>query len=133
KEGNDLVEALQAFQRGLAEAHYLVGHNIDFDLTVAGAEFLRKQEPTHVLQRKSLDTKRVPRDFCARAGGKGGKFKWPTLTELHNKLFGVAFEDAHDAAYDVAATAKCFFGLIRQRVLAPEKGVSPEEVIYEAP
>src|SRR5690606_12652982 len=49
------------------------------------------------------------------------------------KLFGIGFEDAHDAAYDVAATAKCFFGLIKQRVLQPEKGVNPEEVIYEAP
>ncbi|HLW21436.1 MAG TPA: DNA polymerase III subunit alpha [Cyclobacteriaceae bacterium] len=133
KEGNDLVEVLQAFQHDVAKSHYLVGHNIDFDIKVAGAEFLRKQEPTDLLQRKSLDTKDLSTDFCAIAGGKGGKFKWPTLTELHNKLFGVAFEDAHDAAYDVAATAKCFFGLIRQRVLAPEKGVSPEEVIYEAP
>src|SRR5690554_970343 len=133
KEGNDLVEVLQAFQHDVAKSHYLVGHNIDFDIKVAGAEFLRKQEPTDLLQRKSLDTKDLSTDFCAIAGGKGGKFKWPTLTELHNKLFGVAFEDAHDAAYDVAATAKCFFGLIRQRVLAPEKGVNPEEVIYEAP
>ena len=133
KEGHDLVEVLRAFQQDVAKSHYLVGHNIDFDIKVSGAEFLRKQEPSDLLERKSLDTKDLSTDFCAIAGGKGGKFKWPTLTELHHKLFGIGFEDAHDAAYDVSATAKCFFGLIKQRVLAPEEGVKPEEVIYEAP
>ena len=133
KEGHDLVKVLQAFQQDVVKSQYLVGHNIDFDIKVCGAEFLRKQVPSDLWERKALDTKDLSTDFCAIAGGKGGKFKWPTLTELHHKLFGVVFEDAHDAAYDVAATAKCFFGLIRQRVLAPEKGVDPEEVIYEAP
>lgn len=133
KEGHDLLKVLQAFEQDVTKAHYLVGHNIDFDIKVTGAEFLRKQEPTHLLEKNSLDTKDISTDFCAISGGKGGKFKWPTLTELHHKLFGIGFEDAHDAAYDVAATAKCFFGLIKRKVLAPEPGVNPEEVQYEAP
>lgn len=133
KEGHDLLKVLQAFEQDVAKAHYLVGHNIDFDIKVTGAEFLRKQERTHLLEKTSLDTKDISTDFCAISGGKGGKFKWPTLTELHHKLFGIGFEDAHDAAYDVAATAKCFFGLIKRKVLAPEPGVNPEEVQYEAP
>ncbi|HLT07331.1 MAG TPA: DNA polymerase III subunit alpha [Cyclobacteriaceae bacterium] len=133
KEGHDLLKVLQAFEQDVTKAHYLVGHNIDFDIKVTGAEFLRKQEPTHLLEKNSLDTKDISTDFCAISGGKGGKFKWPTLTELHHKLFGIGFEDAHDAAYDVAATAKCFFGLIKHKVLAPEPGVNPEEVQYEAP
>src|SRR5690606_11004790 len=120
-------------QKDVTKSRYLVGHNIEFDIKVTGAEFLRKQEPSDLLEREALDTKDVATDFCAIPGGKGGKFKWPTLTELHHKLFGAAFEDAHDAAYDVAATAKCFFGLIRQRILPPEIGVNPDEVIYEAP
>src|SRR5690606_13499273 len=110
-----------------------VGHNIEFDIKVTGAEFLRKQEPSDLLEREALDTKDVATDFCAIPGGKGGKFKWPTLTELHHKLFGAAFEDAHDAAYDVAATARCFFGLIKHRVLPTEEGINPDQVQYEAP
>ena len=133
KEGHDLTAVLQAFQKDVVKSHYLVGHNIDFDIKVTAAEFLRQQEPMDLLERKSMDTKDLSTDFCAIAGGRGGKFKWPTLTELHHKLFGVGFEDAHDAAYDVAATAKCFFGLIKQRVLAPEKGIDPDEVVYEMP
>ncbi|MEX2594975.1 MAG: DNA polymerase III subunit alpha [Anditalea sp.] len=133
KEGHDLKKVLQVFQADVTKANYLVGHNIDFDIKVCGAEFLRILAPSSLLEKKALDTKDLSTNFCAIPGGKGGKFKWPTLTELHHRLYGIAFEDAHDAAYDVAATAKCFFGLIKQRVLLPEKGIKPEEVIYEAP
>jgi len=49
--------------------------------------------------------------FC-KLPGKGGRYKWPTLTELHIKLFGTKFEDAHDALADTTACAKCFFKLV---------------------
>jgi len=66
-------------------------------------------------------------------GGKNGKFKWPTLTELHQRLFNAPFAEAHDAAYDVDATAKCFFGLLSERVIKV-KELDPNAVfIYEAP
>jgi hypothetical protein len=48
-------------------------------------------------------------DFCALPGYYG--YKWPTLQELHKKLFGRGFEDAHDAYIDVSVTVKCFFEL----------------------
>ena len=47
--------------------------------------------------------------YCQLPGGYG--FKWPTLTELHNILFGRDFEDAHDAAGDINATERCFWRL----------------------
>ncbi len=50
-------------------------------------------------------------------GGKGGKYKWPTLAELYDKLFGEGFDEAHNAAADVAATARCFFELLRLGVI----------------
>ena len=133
KEGHDLSKVLTIFHEDIEKANYLVGHNIGFDINVVGSEFLRKEIPMKIPQMKELDTKDISTDFCALPGGRGGKYKWPTLTELHHKLFGNGFADAHDAAYDVDATAKCFFGLITQKVLAPEEGVQVSEVIYEAP
>lgn len=133
RDGLDLEEVLSAFLRDVAKARYMVGHNLDFDISVCAAECLRTNQPPLLLEKETLDTKDHATDFCALPGGKGGKFKWPTLTELHQKLFGTGFEDAHDAAYDVAATAKCFFGLIRHRVLPTEQGINPGEVVYEAP
>ncbi|WP_026951792.1 DNA polymerase III subunit alpha [Algoriphagus mannitolivorans] len=132
-EGHELKEILQIFREDVVQAKFLVGHNIGFDINVVGSEYLRSELVMPMEGKAELDTKDISTDFCAIPGGKGGKFKWPTLTELHKKLFGVGFEDAHDAAYDVDATARCFFGLITQRVLAPEPGILVEEVIYEAP
>ncbi|EOZ91285.1 DNA polymerase III epsilon subunit [Indibacter alkaliphilus LW1] len=133
KEGHDLAEVLGIFHEDVAKANFLVGHNIGFDINVVGAEFLRKEIPMQLTDMRELDTKDLSTDFCAIPGGKGGKYKWPTLTELHQKLFGEGFADAHDAAYDVDATAKCFFGLITQGVIAPEKNLKSKDVIYEAP
>ena len=40
-------------------------------------------------------------------------FKQPKLSELYYKLFNYNFDNAHNAAADVAATARCFFELLR--------------------
>ena len=109
EEGHDLSEVLNIFARDIERATLIIGHNIEFDINIMGAEYLRKEKPNHVGAKESLDTKDESTDFCAIPGGRGGKFNWPTLTELHRKLFGVGFDDAHDAAYDVDATARCFF------------------------
>ena len=45
-------------------------------------------------------------NFCAIPGSYG--YKWPKLSELHYKLFGSYFEEAHNAAVDITTTAKCF-------------------------
>src|SRR5690349_22421689 len=41
-EGHDLLDVLKAFQKDLKKAELLVGHNIEFDINIIGAEFLRK-------------------------------------------------------------------------------------------
>ena len=46
-------------------------------------------------------------------GGRGGKYKLPTLIELHEFLFDASFKEAHNATADVEATARCFLELIR--------------------
>lgn len=133
REGHELTKVLAVFHEDVVKAEYLVGHNIGFDINVVGAEFLRKQISMQLKEMKELDTKDLATEFCAIPGGKGGKFKWPTLTELHHKLFGNGFADAHDAAYDVDATAKCFFGLISQQVIQTAPGIAYNEVVYQAP
>ncbi|MDA0314359.1 MAG: DNA polymerase III subunit alpha [Bacteroidetes bacterium] len=133
KEGHDLKEILQIFREDVVQSTYLVGHNIGFDIHVVGSEYLRRELLMPFEGKAELDTKDISTQFCALPGGKGGKFKWPTLTELHQKLFDKGFGDAHDAAYDVAATARCFFGLITQKIQDTEPGISSIEVQYEAP
>jgi DNA polymerase III subunit alpha len=134
REGHDINLVLKEFQNDMARAELLVGHNIEFDINIIGAEFLRKStEPKKLLETAKVDTGLVSIDYCQLAGGIGGKLKMPRLLELHEKLFGKGFGDAHDASYDVAATARCFFGLIQVRVVKPLGDVPVDSVVYEEP
>jgi DNA polymerase-3 subunit alpha len=133
EDGTSLEEVLAAFEIDRKKATYVVGHNIGFDINIVGAENHRLGQPYPVAEMKSLDTKDLSTDYCAIPGGKGGKFKWPTLTELHTKLFGKGFGDAHDAAYDVDATAKCFFALVSRNVFSLQEVPDPASIQYEAP
>ncbi len=132
-EGHPLQEVLEKFEEDLKKATYVAGHNIEFDINVTAAEFYRLGLEYPVAQSKSLDTKDLSTEYCAIPGGKGGKFKWPTLTELYTKLFGVGFDDAHDAAYDVDATARAFFALIERRVFSVPEVENLADISYEAP
>ena len=54
-------------------------------------------------------TMEMSTDYCELPGPYG--YKWPSLSELHYKLFNEYFDEAHDAAVDVRACANCFFEL----------------------
>ena len=131
-QGHELGFVLQEFSADLERTQSVVGHNVSFDLNIMGAEYIRAQQESKLLELKAIDTKDEATDFVA-IPGRGGKFKWPTLTELHIKLFGEAFDAAHDAAYDVHATTKCFFGLLKEGVIKPLDATPVAEIIYEAP
>ena len=131
--GKPLSDVLNAFADDYEKADILIGHNVEFDVSIMGAEYHRTSIERGFMEKETLCTKLSSVDFVAIKGGRGGRFKWPTLTELHTKLFGVPFADAHDAAYDVDATAKCFFGLLQNKVVPTYEDIAPEMVVYQAP
>lgn len=134
EEGEVLATVLSRFQKDLDAASVIVGHNIEFDINILGAEFIRQKIATEkLLAVAKVDTGIVSVEFCQLSGGPGGKLKMPRLTELHQKLFGKDFGDAHDAAHDVAATARSFFGLIKQKVVKPFDATPLDEITYEEP
>lgn len=136
EEGHDLKEVLAKFQTDVDKAEVVIGHNIDFDNNIIGAEFVRTEQEAlgnQLLEKDKIDTSLVSKEFCQLPGGVGGKLKSPKLIELHEKLFGEGFDDAHDAAYDVDATAKCFFGLVKERVVKPIDETPFGDITYEAP
>jgi len=118
KHGLPLTEVLQIFERVLQNTTIVVGQNIEFDLKIVGAEHFRLKMESPLLAFQTVDTKENGTAYCAIPGGKGGKFKWPTLTELHQKLFGEGFDAAHNAAADVDATARCFLEMLRIGVIS---------------
>jgi len=46
-----------------------------------------------------------------------GTYKWPTLEQLHRKLFQTGLPGAHDALVDVEATMRRYFKLREMGVL----------------
>ena len=81
-----------------------------------GCEFHRLSKQNNLQDLPVLDTcTEVTALLCKLPGGRGGKFKLPTLSELHEFLFDKAFKEAHNATADVEATARCFLELIRTR------------------
>jgi DNA polymerase III subunit alpha len=134
EEGHALATVLDIFFKDLQRCSLLVGHNIEFDINILGAELIRQQfDLEQLLKLEKIDTGIVSTDYCQLAGGLGGRLKMPRLHELHEKLFGRGFGDAHDAGYDVAATARCFFGLLQVRVISPLDSTPVEEIVYEEP
>ena len=111
EEGIALQVALNDFKHLTDKAEYLVAHNMSFDEKIIGAEFLRKNIPDSISDKKKICTMQSTTNFCAIAGPYG--YKWPRLSELHYKLFGTGFDEAHNAAADINATAKCFWELKR--------------------
>ena len=114
QKGVSLNEILTEFNLVLSKTQFLVGQNLGFDLNIVGCEFHRLGIENKMSTYPVLDTcTEKTADLCKLPGGRGGKFKLPTLAELHTKLFGARFEEAHNATADVEATTRCFFELIR--------------------
>ena len=127
-QGVALSEVLKKFNIALDKAKFVVGQNVNFDLNIMGCEFHRMQMETPLNQMPILDTcTEITADLLKLPGGRGGKFKLPTLTELHQFLFDTPFAEAHNATADVEATTRCFLELIKREVFTQEMLDVPDD------
>ena len=116
-EGISLAEVLEKFNIALSKTKFIVGQNLGFDINIMGCEFHRMGVESPMSSMPILDTcTEVTATLLKLPGGRGGKYKLPTLTELHAYLFNTPFGEAHNATADVEATTRCFFELIRTEV-----------------
>lgn len=130
--GNELLDVLKKFENDLKKCKYIIGHNINFDKNILGAEYLRENIETELLEKISIDTGQISKQYCNLKGGFGGGLKMPKLIELYEILFGEKFKGAHDAAFDVNATAKSFFELLKKGEYSNEDSKS-NEINYVSP
>ncbi|WP_113652311.1 DNA polymerase III subunit alpha [Pedobacter namyangjuensis] len=122
EKGEALANVVEKFNNALSKAKFVVGQNIGFDLNIMGCEFHRLGVESPMASMPILDTcTEVTADLVKIPGGRGGRFKLPNLTELHQYLFGVPFAEAHNATADVEATTKCFLELIKREVFKKEE------------
>ena len=128
EKGVPLLDVLHRFSEDLRQADILIGHNIEYDIDVMIGEFRRKSQRNALARLTSLpviDTMKSTVEFCTipfpadkpRHYDTGCDFKYPKLRELYMKLFGVEFENAHDAMADIEATRRCYVELRHQGLL----------------
>jgi len=112
--GHEFSEVIESFSKAISKSKFIVGHNVGFDVNVWGCEFHRAAKDIDWTSMPVLDTcTEKTALICEIAGGRGGKFKLPNLTELYSHLFNETFEEAHNATADVEATSRCFLELLR--------------------
>jgi DNA polymerase III epsilon subunit-like protein len=115
-EGVELKPLLEELVKDLAQSEYLVAHNMSFDEKVVSAELIRYSVPLKNKPKK-VCTMKESTSFCKLMPFRYGTYKWPTLLELHKKLFDEEFDGAHDALADVKACARSFFELRNKEVI----------------
>lgn len=117
EKGVPMVHILDDLVVSISSADYVVAHNINFDASVLGAEFLRDGRTNPFEGKQVICTMQDSTEFL-KLGGKNGGYKWPKLSELYYRLFpDTPMLPEHDAANDVTMCAECFFELVRLDVV----------------
>lgn len=119
--GFPISMVLNEFYVAIKNADTIVGHNVEFDINIAGAEFIRAGIPNPFEGKKVYDTMKLSTNYCQIPGGKMG-WKWPKLNELYYKLFQEDMGHAHTALADIQNTAKCFYQLCSLGVIQDSGG-----------
>lgn len=122
KEGMDVAEVVNEFYEDLNKYNYIICHNVKFDSDIILAEHYRnKLKFKSINKNKTLIcTMKLTTRYCQvyNIQNHGGMtIKWPSLSELHGRLFGYAFEGAHNALIDVRVTTACFWKLQDKKII----------------
>jgi len=125
EKGEPLLKVLWTFLLECQECDKLIGHKIFFDTSVIKANIRREFENDDTINEQSdlalnkskrIDTMSKTIKFIgAKQEGKNTP-KFPSLVELHYKLFGEGF-NAHNALDDVKATKRCYEELVRLNII----------------
>ena len=115
-EGVDIKQIIFEFLVMLDRSDMIIGHNIDFDIRMIKAEYLRngcidpfvtkKYIPTYCTMEKGT---RICKILATnhRTGNK--YYKWPKLIQLHKKLFNTEPKNLHNSLTDIYVTLRCYY------------------------
>lgn len=129
--GMPIEDALQCFNACMIGADILMAHNLSFDKRMLIVEHIRCQKRVNNFKKyplrrgmffpkdlKEMCTMRASKDLCnikAISSRDGEEYiKFPSLSELHYKLFGVLPNQKiiHNSLIDVQLCLKCGISLI---------------------
>ena len=118
EEGVDAKFVFNEFMTDVMQSTYIVAHNSSFDVMVLRAELYRQKmfkEINQLAKSIKICTMKHGVEICKikMKSMRTGKemFKWPSLTELHTKLFHQELQEdkLHDALADVMVCLRCYW------------------------
>ena len=87
KIGVDISFVLNKFNDDLNKSEFICGHNLNFDEKIMGSEYLRSNGNNPLQDFPKIDTcTEETAGICMLKGGRGRKFKLPTLMELYCRI-----------------------------------------------
>ncbi len=112
-DGVELSEIVDEFLKDLSQAKYAFAHNLQFAENVFRSECYRLRKNDNDFKYiEKFCIMRESTHFC-KLPGKGGRYKWPTLQELHMVVFKKKFANPNNAWSDVIAASTCLFELLK--------------------
>jgi len=127
-----VVEALNALYDAYMKCSKIIAHNIDFDSKMVRVELARNpgRKTRHLceLLNSGFELATKKERYCTMGNSielcsivveaidrKGQTYqykKFPKLSELHQKLFGVIPENLHDSMVDTMVCLKCYMKMV---------------------
>ena len=122
RKGILISEAITNFNMVLETADVVVAHNLSFDKKMIMVECVRlnmKQYFTNSSGKGVIEycSMKNSVELCKieRINSNGMKYyKYPTLSELHNYLFGYYPENVHDSMADVLICLRCYLKIVNE-------------------
>ena len=127
RQGEPIEKVLSEYFHDLQKADIVIGHNIQFDLSMIKVELLRIIYNGRLTYRQSKIYRNyfhyitnMNNTYCTmhnsvnlcniQALDKFGKpyLKYPKLVELHQKLFSTTPNNLHNSLIDILATLRCY-------------------------
>ena len=113
--GIPMLDALNMFNKTLDKADVVVGHNLSFDKRMLMVESIRLNKYQRFtvkgVSKPEYCTMKKTVDFCKiEVTNPSGEpyYKFPTLSELHHKLFATLPNGTHNAIADVLICLRCY-------------------------
>lgn len=137
KKGISIRDALNKFNKILESSDLVVGHNISFDKRIIMVECIRHRMSQYFTRngnrKPEYCTMKMTTELCGieKINQTTGEkyFKYPTLSELHEKLFGFKPKGTHDSMADILICMRCCEKL-RNDVDYLKKGCSTFKELY---
>ena len=120
-DGIPIVDALNMFNKTLDKCDIVVGHNLSFDKRMIMVECNRlkvyQRFTIRGISKPEYCTMKETVNFCKieKINQTTGEmyYKYPTLSELHTKLFETVPKGTHNAIADVLICLRCYAKLTR--------------------